>query len=715
MKWLLVSNSPNVPSGYGQQTRYLSRRMQQDPAFDPMVFAFYGQEGHPARNEDGVLILPRAKDGYGNDIVEAHCQYHKIDITFTLIDPWVMNPGVYKKLNWAAWVPVDSQPAYPKTVKSLQSARWVIAMSRFGERELRKAGFHEVLYMPHGVDSTVFRPMNRAEARGKLANFAKRPIPDDAYLVVMVAANKGFPSRKNFAGAFEAFSRIVSDTNAYLYCHTDADGLMNGEDLHSLAKHLGIHDRVIFPSQYEYIVGGIGAEMLNNAYNAGDVYLNLVMGGGFEIPNIEAQLAGCPIVTTDATAPAELVFAGEKVPAKPFMRAPDMWGFLADIDAAEAALRHLYAERGNEALRQRARNGAMQYDMQRVWEQHMRPTLEYIERDHREQTEGRLQRSRQRLTMRALATSKQKRAIKQDIGEALSAKHQHMALSPNGTHKAPVAFCIFNRPDLTAQSFARIRDYQPTQLFIIADGARNDDEREAVEKARAVACAVDWPCDVRWNFATVNMGVEERISTGMDWVFTQVDRAIMLEDDLVPHPDFFPFMTAMLNRYADDDDVQMVSGFNYAGKQDAPTSYRFTRYGASWGWATWRRAWAHYDHYMTDLDAKQATIRDVFRHDPKQADYFQRIGSQTLFWRSWAYRWCYARTVAGISILPTRNLVENRGYVPNSTHASKRMHSEFAQMQTYPMDAPLKHPDNKTIDLALDKELFDVLMKDEAA
>ncbi|WP_223209916.1 hypothetical protein [Picosynechococcus sp. NKBG042902] len=108
--------------------------------------------------------------------------------------------------------------------------------------------------------------------------------------------------------------------------------------------------------------------------------------------------------------------------------------------------------------------------------------------------------------------------------------------------KTPVAFIIFNRPDLTQIVFNEIRKAQPKQLFVIADGPRTPEEQEKCQAARDVIKQVDWDCEVFCNYADVNLGCRERVSSGITWVFEQVEEAIILEDDCVPAPSFFRFV-----------------------------------------------------------------------------------------------------------------------------------------------------------------------------
>lgn len=104
--------------------------------------------------------------------------------------------------------------------------------------------------------------------------------------------------------------------------------------------------------------------------------------------------------------------------------------------------------------------------------------------------------------------------------------------------KTPVAFIIFNRPDLTQIVFNEIRKAQPKQLFVIADGPRTSEEQAKCQAAQDIIKQVDWDCEVFCNYSDINLGCRERVSSGITWVFEQVEEAIILEDDCFPSSSF---------------------------------------------------------------------------------------------------------------------------------------------------------------------------------
>src|SRR5579871_4386735 len=162
----------------------------------------------------------------------------------------------------------------------------------------------------------------------------------------------------------------------------------------------------------------------------------------------------------------------------------------------------------------------------------------------------------------------------------------------------PVALIVFNRPDTTRQVFQEIRRVRPPVLLVVADGPRRDhpEDEQLCRETRAVAEEVDWPCQVLTEYSDVNLGCRHRPASGLDWVFSQVEEAIILEDDCVPHPSFFRFCSELLSRYRDDARIGTIAGTNVqGGRKRGGASYYFSKYPTIWGWASWRRAWALYD------------------------------------------------------------------------------------------------------------------------
>lgn len=266
-----------------------------------------------------------------------------------------------------------------------------------------------------------------------------------------------------------------------------------------------------------------------------------------------------------------------------------------------------------------------------------------------------------------------------------------------------VVLIVFNRPAITRAVFARIAEMQPKQLLVVADGPRPDreNERTLCEQVRQIVTAVDWPCDLRTNFAERNLGCRERVISGLNWAFEQVEQAIILEDDILPDPSFFLFCAEMLERFRGDPRVGMITGFNIAADQTAadqapsPYSYHFSELTHIWGWATWREAWKHYDPSMTSWPAVRdaGMLQDVFTErsaerywTPILEGMYQGRGPNT-----WDYQWMFTNlTRRSLSVVPRVNLVHNLGFGEDATHVTHP--GDAPQVSVKSLSFPLQHP-----------------------
>jgi hypothetical protein len=264
----------------------------------------------------------------------------------------------------------------------------------------------------------------------------------------------------------------------------------------------------------------------------------------------------------------------------------------------------------------------------------------------------------------------------------------------------PVAIIVFNRPDTTLRVFSEIAKAKPRKLFVAADGPRPDrpGEAEKCTAARAVTEAVDWDCEVLRSYAEVNLGCGLRPASALGWVFEHVEEAIILEDDCLPHPSFFRFCHELLERYRDDQRVMMVSGNQWhrsAGR--TPHSYHFSLYPGTWGWASWRRSWQHYDFRIKLWPALRNTswLQDTLgeaRLAEAWTSTFDRLHASEGNTDTWDYQWvfaCWAQN--GLAVTPRVNLVSNIGFRHDATHTSDPT-SAFANAPTAAMEFPLQHP-----------------------
>ena len=264
--------------------------------------------------------------------------------------------------------------------------------------------------------------------------------------------------------------------------------------------------------------------------------------------------------------------------------------------------------------------------------------------------------------------------------------------------KIPIILLLFNRPDTTQQVFDIIRIVKPPKLLVVADGARENKlgEKEKCLTVRNIINAVDWDCEVLTNYSEKNLGCKQRVSSGLDWAFSLIDRAIILEDDCLPNIDFFRFCEELLEKYQNDTRIMAISGDNFQfGRKRTKDSYYFSIYNHCWGWATWRRAWQHYDIEMKlwSKIKQEGWLKDIlvnpcavkYWHNKFQKAYENKIDT-------WAFRWTFTCWLqSGLTILPSVNLVSNIGFNSEGTH-HKNSKNIFANMATEKLEFPLKHP-----------------------
>ncbi len=259
-----------------------------------------------------------------------------------------------------------------------------------------------------------------------------------------------------------------------------------------------------------------------------------------------------------------------------------------------------------------------------------------------------------------------------------------------------VAFIIFNRPELTACVFEKIAEARPDNLFIIADGPRNSKEYELCQKVRMIVEHIDWPCNVYRNYSDSNMGCRNRVVSGLDWVFLQVEDAIILEDDCLPDQTFFPFCCKLLDKYRNDDRVGHISGSRFnRGVSRYEYSYYFSKYTLIWGWATWRRAWNNYDVNMNIWPKVKASgLHFNFFFLREEGFNFEDIWDDVYSGHvdTWDMQWFFSCLCYGtLSIIPRLNMVSNIGCNSSGTHTLDSS-DPLALLPTYSIDNPLKHP-----------------------
>ena len=274
--------------------------------------------------------------------------------------------------------------------------------------------------------------------------------------------------------------------------------------------------------------------------------------------------------------------------------------------------------------------------------------------------------------------------------------------------QVPVALIFFNRPDTFEKVFERVREAKPKKLYLIQDGPRNDNDIPKIMECRKIAESIDWKCEIIKDYSEVNLGCGVRPQSGITSALKNEESIIILEDDCVPANSFFPYCEEMLEKYKDDERICYISGLNHFEKWDCGESdYFFTKTGAIWGWATWKRAWDRYDYYMNDIDDERvlslvqnqitnkhsAKVRvESWKKAKKSLDNGEKLSY-------WDTQWGFAQfTQNMLAIVPRANQISNIGAGADSTHTQNITSAKYIKYKnvfsipTYEFSFPLKHP-----------------------
>jgi hypothetical protein len=281
--------------------------------------------------------------------------------------------------------------------------------------------------------------------------------------------------------------------------------------------------------------------------------------------------------------------------------------------------------------------------------------------------------------------------------------------------KIPILFLIFNRPETTFKVFEVIKKVRPERLYISADGARGAFESEKCKQARSVIDQVDWPCKVYTRYLDQNLGCRYGVSSGISWFFEQVEEGIIMEDDCMLDLSFFPYAQELLEKYRHDESIMHIGASNFQHTSfKIPESYYFSLYNHIWGWASWRRAWKHYEVDLVGTEAgdMENSLKQLFERKIDQRfwlEMFRYAKSGNI--NTWDYQWMFAVwKQKGIAITPAVNLVSNIGFGAGGTNTQVG-DLKFSEKSTGSLKMPLKHNGQKNINANADQYTSDYLFK----
>ena len=281
-------------------------------------------------------------------------------------------------------------------------------------------------------------------------------------------------------------------------------------------------------------------------------------------------------------------------------------------------------------------------------------------------------------------------------------------------YHTPILLITFNRPHNTRRVLEAILAVQPHDLYVFQDGAREGNESDVVKCAEVRQVVEELtngtPVCLHKNYSETNLGCGPGPYTAITWLFQNEEKGIIIEDDINPHPLFFPYMEDLLERYKNDNRIGIVSGHNLQRDYSCKNSYYFTHETiGTWGWGTWRRVWKGFDfdilYNYEELNSafKEFGIQRLCRR--KYCDLYKGwlSGSRQDFWD---FQFDYYLVVNHyLNIRPNSCLTSNEGDGSDATHTFV-INENYKMSVNVPLFESLRHPSTIKIDPSVKWRMF---------
>ena len=243
---------------------------------------------------------------------------------------------------------------------------------------------------------------------------------------------------------------------------------------------------------------------------------------------------------------------------------------------------------------------------------------------------------------------------------------------------APIALFVYNRPEHARQTIEALRANQLAQqsdLFVFADGAKNEPADAEVREVRNLIRAIDGFKSVTVIEREHNLGLSKSVISGVTQLCAEYGRAIVVEDDVLTARDFLTFVNQGLDCYRDEPRVFSIGAFGLpivmpkTYSYDAFCSYRFM----CWGWGTWKDRWESADWSVKDYPE--------FKADRGKQKRFNR-GGDDLAWSlglqmegkidSWDTIWAYTHSKHdAVAVLSVISRAYNIGFDGTGIHCRR--------------------------------------------
>ena len=359
-----------TPTGYWNQADIWLRRLLA-AGHEVAISCLAGVTGHMDHwyvmvNDETQMVPVYPHTPYetlGQDVVRGHYADFKADLVITLTCTWVFNPAAWRDMRVIHITPVDIEGMSDQDYNVISgSGGMPAAVCRWGEEQMRVRGL-DPLYLPHGVETSVFRPPDDRRKMRRALNM------DHLFIVGMNFANHD-RTRKRVFEQMAGFAAFHAKHPKTLLAVHSAMFLPEGLDLTAIVRELGLQDAVIFSDQYQLVTGMTDQPSLAAWYGTCDVLLS-AGNEGFGLPVVEAQACGTPVITGNWGTGLELRGAGWGVDGQADWNNhhKKQWQ-LALIPSVTAALENSYQAAGDMQVRDQAREFALTWDADKQWADH---------------------------------------------------------------------------------------------------------------------------------------------------------------------------------------------------------------------------------------------------------------------------------------------------------------------------------------------------------
>lgn len=281
--------------------------------------------------------------------------------------------------------------------------------------------------------------------------------------------------------------------------------------------------------------------------------------------------------------------------------------------------------------------------------------------------------------------------------------------------KTPILLVTFNRPDHVRRVLTEILKAEPQELYVCQDGARdgNENDRIKVQEVRDVINELISAYKINHIHFTLytlyqekNLGCGPGPAAGITWFFENVEQGIVMEDDCLPHPDFFMYCEELLERYKNNEQVKFINATLYDDSWHCKDSYGFSHFMITGAWAAWRETWQGFDLDLQQMNARAFRKHVMHLTDSRvEANWWYakvlEIQQDTNKKSYWDYQMqIHLFETSAVTIHPAVNLITNIGFDEEGTHT--RSDDGRGNRPVFGI-LPLQHPKSISVDLEADK------------